>query len=374
MTQAERAFLGIVKEGLFPIHSEEFMVNESILDNVDWNEVYRLAGEQNVIGLVSAGLDRFRVRGSGFRVPQAVALQFIGQTLQIEQRNKAMNGFVAELIEKLREEGVFAVLMKGQGIAQCYEKPLWRTSGDVDLLLSIENYQKAMVYLLPLSLGNKTERAYSKELGLNINQWFVELHGTQRTGLSTRLDQGIDELQRSVFFEGKVRSETFNVNLYRTTNHSQSVQVFLPAADEDVLFAFTHLLKHFYKEEGMSIRQICDWCRLLYRYRTELDLRLMESRIRKMGLMTEWQAFASVAVEYLGMPSMAMPFYNDSRSCKNGAEGILRMILRGGNRGRWNAVRTAIFLFPFSTLRFLPGILFDVNWMKIRERFINPRC
>lgn len=64
MTQTERAFIGIVKEGLFPIHSEEFMVNESILDNVDWNEVYRLAGEQNVIGLVSAGLDRFRVRGS----------------------------------------------------------------------------------------------------------------------------------------------------------------------------------------------------------------------------------------------------------------------------------------------------------------------
>ena len=141
-------------------------------------------------------------------------------------------------------------------------------------------------------------------------------------------------MQRSVFFEGKVRSETFNVNLYRTTNHSQSVQVFLPAADEDVLFVFTHLLKHFYKEEGTCIRQICDWCRLLYRYRTELDLRLMESRIRKMRLMTEWQAFASVAVEYLGMPSMAMPFYNDSRSCKNGAEGILRMILRGGNRGR----------------------------------------
>ncbi len=48
-----------------------------------------------MIGLVSAGLDWFRVNDSRFTVSQTIALQFIGQTLQIEQRNKAMNAFVA---------------------------------------------------------------------------------------------------------------------------------------------------------------------------------------------------------------------------------------------------------------------------------------
>ncbi len=57
--------------------------------------MYRLAEEQSVIGLVSAGLDWFRVNDSRFTVSQTIALQFIGQTLQIEQRNKAMNAFVA---------------------------------------------------------------------------------------------------------------------------------------------------------------------------------------------------------------------------------------------------------------------------------------
>ena len=36
---------------------------------------------------------RFKVQGSPL-VPQEWALQFIGQTLQIEQRNQAMNEFV----------------------------------------------------------------------------------------------------------------------------------------------------------------------------------------------------------------------------------------------------------------------------------------
>ena len=38
-----------------------------------------------------------------------------------------MNAYVAELIKKLSENDIHAILVKGQGIAQCYEKPLWRS-------------------------------------------------------------------------------------------------------------------------------------------------------------------------------------------------------------------------------------------------------
>lgn len=51
----------------------------------------------------------------------------------IEQRNVAQNQFIGALIQKLNATGIKALLVKGQGIAQCYEKPLWRKSGDVDL-------------------------------------------------------------------------------------------------------------------------------------------------------------------------------------------------------------------------------------------------
>lgn len=73
------------------------------------------------------------------KVPKEILLQFIGQSLQLEQRNQAMNIFIAEIVDKMRIEGIYTLLVKGQGIAQCYERPLWRASGDVDLLLSQDN-------------------------------------------------------------------------------------------------------------------------------------------------------------------------------------------------------------------------------------------
>lgn len=75
-----------------------------------------------------------------------------------------MNKFIAEMVDKMRVVGIYTLLVKGQGIAQCYERPLWRVSGDVDLLLSEENYQKAKEYLVPLSTFQKSEGRYSKHL------------------------------------------------------------------------------------------------------------------------------------------------------------------------------------------------------------------
>lgn len=79
---------------------------------------------------------------------------------------------------------------------------------------------------------------------------------------------------------------------------------------------------------------MCDWCRLLWTYRSELDLQLLESRIRKMGLMTLWKAFGSMAVDVLGMPKEAMPLY-DARY-KSKGERVLERILKSGNMGHNN--------------------------------------
>ena len=125
----------------------------------------------------------------------------------------------------------------------------------------------------------------------------------------------------AAFCEGKVRSWS-----------NGGTQVFLLNADEDVVYVFTHMLQHFFKE-GLGLRQVCDWCRLLYRYRSELDLRLLESRIRRMGLLSEWKAFGAFAVEYLGMPVESMSFYSDEQKWKKKADKICAFILEVGNMG-----------------------------------------
>lgn len=120
------AFLALVRAGLW-----EREVRLSPYKEIDFSEILRLAEEQSVVGLVTVGLEHV----VNMSVTLKVKLLFAGRALQIEQQNVAMNQFVAELFEKLQKENINALLVKGQGIAQCYEKPLWRTSGDVDLLL-----------------------------------------------------------------------------------------------------------------------------------------------------------------------------------------------------------------------------------------------
>ncbi len=81
------------------------------------------------------------------KAPQEISLSLVGEALQLEQRNKSMNKFVADLVVKMRSVDIYAILVKGQGITQCYERPLWRACGDIDLLLSDSNYHKAVDFL-----------------------------------------------------------------------------------------------------------------------------------------------------------------------------------------------------------------------------------
>ena len=266
---------------------------------------------------MAAGIEHI----ADIRIPQKESLAFVGTALQIEQRNLAMNEFVAGLIEKLRQNDVYALLVKGQGISQCYERPLWRASGDVDLLLSEANYQKAAKVLAPLTSKVDKEDQYRRHLAMHFDSFEVELHGTLRSGFWRKLDREVDEVQKSVFCQGKVRSWI-----------NGKTCVFLPNADEDVVFVFSHILQHYYKE-GIGLRQVCDWCRLLWTYRDSLDCSLLESRIQRMGAVTEWKAFAALAVEYLGMPVEAMPFYSASGKWKRKASKILTFIIETGNFG-----------------------------------------
>lgn len=347
----QQAFFALVRAGLW---EKEVRLLPS--GEVDYAEVMRLAQEQAVVGLVAAGLEQV----VDVKIPQVWALQFAGQTIQIEQRNKAMNLFIIDLVAKLRGADIYTLLLKGQGIAQCYERPQWRSSGDVDLLLSEEDFYRAKSFLLPLSNGNKPECSYSKELGYYIDSWSVELHGTQRTGLSSRVDAEIDAVQKDLLSEGDVCSW-----------QNGDTIVFLPGVDNDVFLVFTHFIKHFYKEGGVTLRQLCDWCRLLWTYRDKIDVTKLEQRLNKSGLMNEWKAFVSVAVDYLGMPDEATPLYIKDKKWSRKAVKIIKFILEGGEWHRFRDTFKVGIIFPLSTIRFLPGIVLNVNWLKVRERLFK---
>ena len=284
----------------------------SSLEGADWEDVYQLASEQSMLGLVLAGLENCNAKP-----PQELLLEWIGEVQMLEQQNKAMNGFVVELFDRLSKAGISAVLVKGQGVAQYYERPLWRCCGDIDLLMDSENYERARVLLVPMADHVETEDKRKKHLGLYIGESLIELHGAMPFELSKKVDNVLEEV-------------IVKANIENTNGTDDLADVAIPKANEHVVLVFTHFLHHFFIE-GVGLRQICDWCRLLLHHHSELDLRLLESRIKRMGLLNEWKSFASLAVDYLGMPEEAMPFY-DSRFKKRGSR-IMEHVMEKGNFG-----------------------------------------
>lgn len=312
----QQVFLALVRGGLW-----EKEVRLSQFGEVDYEEVMSLAEEQSVVGLITAGLEHVK----DVKVPKEELLQFVGQSLQIEQRNEAMNAFIEDLYGRMQRRDMYSILMKGQGIAQCYERPLWRTSGDIDLLLNGDNYERAKEWFRTFALVDEEENEFRKRVNMTVDSWDVELHGTMRGELGRRIERRIDEAQRDVFYGGSVRSW-----------QNGKTTVFLPSADNDVIFIFTHILQHFFRG-GIGLRQICDWCRLMWTYRAELDYGLLESRIRKAGIISEWRAFGAFAVEYLGMPVEAMLMFDGrgkiDKRWKWKAERILKYVMEVGNFG-----------------------------------------
>lgn len=353
-----KAFFALVRGGLW-----EREVNLSNYGEIDYEKLYYLAEEQAVFGLVAAGLEHV----ADIKVPKEIVLQFVGQTLQIEEQNKAMNNFIGVLVEKMRKADIYTLMVKGQGVAQCYERPLWRASGDVDFYLSDDNFTKAKEFFRPLVASFDPDTEKARHINMHYDPWVVEIHANQNCSLSGRINRVMDDVHKDLFYGGNVRS----TRLGGTT-------VFLPSADNDILIIFTHFLNHFYKG-GLGIRQICDWCRLLWTYRDSINRNLLQKRIKEAGLTTIWKAFAAFAVEYLGMPSAAMLFYEEKRKWQRKAEKIKGFIIEVGNFGhnreavynenQTRFVRKALSfrrrigdlfhhasIFPWDSFRFLFGI------------------
>ena len=308
-----QAFFSLVRAGLWE-QDTRLLSHEKI----DYQEIYRLAEEQSVLGLITTGIEHI----VDVKVPQEEVLQFVGTALQLEQANLAMNVFVAHLIEELHKNDICVLLVKGQGIAQCYKRPLWRACGDVDLLLSFEYYDKAKKVLMPLALTEDDENIARRHLSMTIDGWTVELHGTLFGGWSKSVDKLIADAQDDCFKSGNVRCW-----------ENGKTQVFLPSPNNDVIFVFTHILQHFFME-GIGLRQICDWCRLIWTYRDDIDLCLLKKRLTTAGLMPKWKVFAALTVEYLGMDPQIMPFYSNETKWKKKAEKILPLIMETGNFGQ----------------------------------------
>ena len=120
------------------------------------------------------------------------------------------------------------------------------------------------------------EEKRKKHQAMTIDPWVVELHGLMPTEIPEHINRRVFKVQQTIFENGGTRVWM-----------NDGVEELLPSPDNDVIIVFTHFLQHFFMG-GVGLRQICDWCRLLWMFRDSLDVTLLEKRLLEIGIMSEW--------------------------------------------------------------------------------------
>lgn len=341
MTRSEQAFLTLYRAGLWsmPVGDEDFRE-----EGIDWERVVELARQQTVVGIVGEAMSQLS-RGV---VPRATYLRLLNDVKTIEDNNLQMNALMPILFRTLDQLNVKTWLLKGQGVALCYENPLRRTSGDIDVFFPFANdYQTARTDFLR---HLKAEQVFNdhdetRTLEFDYKGIYIELHGRIVPEVNRRCNRMFP-----VFLEK-----------YSSTPSRQWNGAALPPMQFDPIFIFMHMVRHYFGG-GIGLRQVSDWMRYVHVHHDELDAEVLKADLETTGLFKLWQAFGCLAVEHLGCPVESMFFY-DHKFTKHGQR-LLRYILESGNFGYYDE-RTK------STSRFYYVRRFVAFWGHLQMKFRN---
>ncbi|MDE7421596.1 MAG: nucleotidyltransferase family protein [Muribaculaceae bacterium] len=306
--------LALVRSTLWqnPVDEALFSKNE-----VDWQQIAQLALQQTVGILTFEG---------AFSLKQSLSppKEWIQKAFSFIERNRRthmlIDKCVAESVTRLSDKGITALLLKGQAYARSYPRSEMRQCGDIDLFVGEDSYHSA--YTAIKDFGWKREDQFlpkAKHYGCWLQGIRIELHRMAGQLPSRSADRKFQQWSRNQVSTSKRRISIAGKGIP------------VPTPTFDIVFVFLHLYHHF-RNGGIGLRHVCDWTMLMHAHSKEINPNELEKLLLEFRLMRAWKIFAPIAVEHLGLPETACPFY--SKSYRKHSKMVLSMIMKEGNFGR----------------------------------------
>ena len=205
----------------------------------EWDTLFNEASQQAVAGICIAGVDKLPKEQIPHRI---LLLEWIGLSEQIRQQNAHVDKQTAEIWRQLQEDGLDAVILKGQGIASLYGDlaPL-RQSGDIDIWVK-GGYQTVCDYV---QRTRPTEDVVYHRFHYNyFKDTEVELHHRPT-------------LMRNLLDDRKL-ARWYNLFGADSFMYLEDKGFAVPPVEFNRIFILTHIYRHFLFE-GIGLRQIIDY-------------------------------------------------------------------------------------------------------------------
>ncbi|KEQ28182.1 hypothetical protein N180_00660 [Pedobacter antarcticus 4BY] len=304
-----RALLSLLRSGLW---GENENIISFPLSGEQWVQLYNFARQHTIEGIVFDGVQRLPF---DMLPPRELMLKWAVKIDQIERRNMQMNVCIEEELNFFNGQGLYPVLLKGQGVAACYAVPEHRVCGDIDWYFEQKNqYQKANRILKQRGIKSSGTAGFSTEY---VWRGILTEHHTRMFDIHNPFCfTYLDRLQKQ-FYNERLKSEF------------QGHTLLLPAPILMVLQVNVHILKHLLSF-GVGLRQLCDSARVYHTYQMKLDGQELKQIYQTLGILKWIHLLHTVLVKFMGLPSASLPFELPDAS---DADWMMDEILMSGNFG-----------------------------------------
>ena len=252
--------------------------------DLNWDTVFELAKQQQILPLICHAVRDNPPSNS----PDVRSLLFA---------SLARKGSTIALLEEMHNSGIPSCVVKGFAASQYYAEPDYRISGDTDIIIDLENEERAYAFL--------------KEHGFSIKpRPKNEHHGSA-------IHPEIGTLEIHVSLYGRVESEIWFENTNIDTLIQEPKQAITTpdgtywtlGPTDHLIFMALHMIKHFIYS-GMCVRMMTDVA-LTIANGKDLDIERFWAAMSSLKYETLTNAILWATIKYCGFPSDRFPGIGD---------------------------------------------------------------
>lgn len=312
----------------------------------EWQEANRMAEKQALTGVLFYAVEKVNGEEKAAMPPMPLFYQWLGDTLQIENRNKEVNYAAEQLTRIFKGGGLRSCVLKGQGVARLYDvrckKSDVRSQNSEQLSDSLK-FQESLEASEPLSLrrqpgdidlwvegGRERVLKFLKDSYLGVGQVVIH-HVDARIidGVETEI-HFIPVYACNPFLHHRLQ---YFFKLYadeQFSNIDKELGFAYPTLRFNAVYILAHIYMHFLYE-GIGLRQIVDYYYVLKSLDDEGRIQAA-SDIKQVGLLKFAGAVMFVLQRVCGMDDGSLVTRPDDK--RGGL--LLDEIMRSGNFGKYD--------------------------------------
>ena len=297
--------------------------------SVEWQGLFDEAQRQTVAGILACGIERLPKEQ---QPPQTILLQWIGLTLQIEQRNALTTKVCGEVVGQMEKDGLRCCVLKGQSNHRYYPEGMEnrRACGDIDVWSEPNKFQVSSFKFQVHKVLEYVD-AHWERTGL----CWLHCNFTDKSGVPVEV-----HFHPSFFSRPKYnkRFQSYFSDIERCVARDtiDGVEIPVMRVEEDVVYQMNHIYRHLI-DEGVGLRQVVDYYWLLRRFqdscfkfqKVAIDREGIKEVVSWLGMRKFAGALMYVLKELLGMPEkylLCEPSEKDGKF-------LMEEILMSGNFG-----------------------------------------